>query len=82
MRLVDLIQNSSAGPVGLDVGMRLGPSFYYTFGNDTAEEDARSFRVMFDPFVRGTYRAGGGRVLFGELGAQAPGLRVGISTTL
>ena len=78
-RILEIVRNSNIGAARLDVGMRLGPSFYYAFVEQSAEEEARSFRVMFDPFVRGAYRAGGGRVLFAEIGAQAPNLRAGVS---
>ncbi len=81
-RILEIVRNHNAGAMGLDVGIRLGPSFYYAFAEQTAEEEARSFRVMFDPFVRGTYRTRGGRVLFAELGAHAPNLRGGISLGL
>jgi len=78
-RILEIVQNRNVGAMGLDVGIRLGPSFYYAFSEQSAEEEARSFRVMFDPFVRGTYRTRGGRVLFSEIGAGAPNLRAGVS---
>ena len=78
-RILEIVQNRNIGAMGLDVGIRLGPSFYYAFSEQSAEEEARSFRVMFDPFVRGTYRTRGGRVLFAEIGAGAPNLRAGVS---
>lgn len=81
-RIVEIVQNRDLGAVHLDVGLRLGPSFYYALGDQSAEEETRSFRVMFDPFVRGSYRTQGGRVLFAEVGAQAPDLRVGLSLGL
>jgi hypothetical protein len=70
------------GALDLDLGLRLGPSFYYAFFERSAEEEARSFRVMLDTFARGTYRLGGGRVVFVEVGSQAPGLRGGLSVGL
>ena len=81
-RILEIVRNHNAGAMGLDVGIRLGPSFYYAFAEQTAEEEARSFRVMFDPFVRGTYRTRGGRILFAEMGAGAPNLRAGVSLGL
>ncbi len=81
-RILEIVRNRDAGAMGLDVGIRLGPSFYYALVEQTAEEEARSFRIMFDPFVRGTYRTRGGRVLFAELGAGAPNLRGGVSLGL
>lgn len=81
-RILELAQNRRAGVVGFDVGIRLGPSFYYSLTDQSAEQEVRSFRVMFDPFVRGTYRMRSGRVFFVELGAQAPDFRLGLSVGL
>lgn len=81
-RILNLLQNSDEGLFGLDVGVRLGPSFFYAITAQTAEEDARSFRVMFDPFARGTYRASGRQAVFAEFGAQAPNVRAGLSLGL
>ncbi|MDX1439841.1 MAG: hypothetical protein R3284_08070 [Rubricoccaceae bacterium] len=82
IRLVELIRNDDAGPLGVDVGLRIGPSFYFAFNEQTGEDEARSFRVQFDPFVRGMYRTSGGTVFFSELGATAPGLRAGVALGL
>ncbi len=81
-RILEIIQNRTLEPVRLDVGMRLGPSFYYGLAGDSADEEARAFRVMFDPFVRGSYATSSGRVLFAEVGAHAPDLRIGVSLGL
>ena len=78
LRIVGLITDQEPGALDLDAGLRLGPSFYYAFFEQTAEQDARSFRVMVDTFARGTLQLGG-RVVFVELGTQAPGLRGGLS---
>lgn len=81
-RLLELIRNDDTGPMGMDVGLRLGPSFFFAFNEQEAEEQARSFRVQFDPFVRGTIRTNRGTVFFAELGTTAPGLRGGIALGL
>lgn len=82
MQLAALITNNERNPLGLDVGMRLGPSFYFAFDELTGDDEARSFRIQFDPFVRGTMRTNGGTVFFAELGATAPGLRGGVALGL
>jgi hypothetical protein len=62
----------------LDLGVRLGPAFYYAFFEQTAEAEARAFRVMFEPFARATL-AFRGRAVFAEVGGQAPQLRAGLA---
>ena len=70
------------GRYDIDAGVRIGPSFYTLFGERTAESDAKAFRVMFDPFVRGTMRLGSNRVVFAELGFEAPALRAGLAVSI
>lgn len=82
LRILGIVTDFEPGRLDLDAGLRLGPSFYYAFFERTAEEEARSFRVMTDAFTRGTLQLGGGRVVFVELGTQAPGLRGGLSVGL
>lgn len=79
LRIVGAVTDFEPGPLDLDLGLRLGPSFYYAFFERTAEEEARAFRVMLDSFARGTVQLGGGRVVFVELGSTAPSLRGGLS---
>ena len=79
LRIVGIATDFEPGPLDLDAGLRFGPSFFYAFFERTAEEEARSFRVMLDTFGRGTLQLGGGRVVFVELGSQAPSLRAGLS---
>ncbi len=79
LRIAGIVTNFEPGPLDVDVGLRLGPSFYYAFSETTAEEEARSFRVMLEAFARGTLRLGAGRVVFVELGGQAPNLRGGLA---
>ena len=82
LRIAGVVTDFEPGPLDLDLGLRLGPSFYYAFFERTAEEEARSFRIMLDTFARSTLQLGGGRVVFVELGSHAPSLRGGISLGL
>lgn len=70
------------GRVDLDVGLRLGPAFYTAFFEPTAASEARAFRVMTDAFARGTVRLASRRVVFAEVGTQAPAFRAGLSTSV
>ena len=81
VRLFDIVQNRDGGPLGIDVGMRIGPSFYTAFFEQTAESRSRAFSVMIDPFGRVTLRRSSGRVFFAEIGSQSPALRAGLSTS-
>ena len=81
VRVLDVVRNQDAGPLDLDVGLRIGPSFYTAFFEQTAESRSRAFSVMLDPFARATLRRGPGRVFFAEVGAQSPSLRAGLSTS-
>jgi hypothetical protein len=82
LRIAGAVTDFEPGPLDVDLGLRLGPSFYYAFFERSAEEEARSFRVMLELFARGTLRLSGGRVVFVEVGGQAPGLRGGLSVGL
>ena len=78
LRILSIARGADAFPdVELDVGARLGPAFYYAFFEQTAEAEARSFRVMFDPFARVVLPVRGRRA-FAELGTQAPQVRAGL----
>ncbi len=81
LRVADVVQNRDGGPLDVDVGLRIGPSFYTAFFEQTAESRSRAFSVMLDPFVRASLRRGG-RVFFAELGPQSPSLRAGVSTSI
>ncbi len=82
LRVYEVVQNRDPGRLDLDLGIRIGPSFYTAFFEQSAESKSRAFSVMLDPFARATYRIGSGRVLFAEVGAQAPALRAGLSTSI
>lgn len=59
----------------LDVGLRFGPSLFFTVGESSRTENP--FSLFLEPFVRATSTFGGGRTLFAELGIQKPFLRAG-----
>lgn len=60
-----------------DVGLRFGPSLFFTVGESSREENP--FSLFLEPFLRGTSRLGGGNhIFFAELGIQRPILRAGI----
>ena len=86
LRVLDIAQNRDAGPLDVDLGLRVGPSFYTAFFEQTARSRSRAFAVMLDPFARATLRLGSGlgsgRVVFVEVGTQAPALRAGLSTSI
>ncbi len=80
-RVLNVVRNRDGGPLDIDLGMRIGPSFYTAFFEQTAESRSRAFSVMLDPFGRVTLRRASGRVFFAEVGAQSPALRAGLSTS-
>ena len=82
VRVVDIVRDRTAGAYDLDVGIRVGPSFYTAFFEQSAESRSRAFSVMLDPFARGTLRLSSRRVVFAEVGPQAPSFRAGLSTSL
>jgi hypothetical protein len=59
-----------------DVGLRFGPSLFFTVGESSREENP--FSLFLEPFLRGTSRLGRDHVFFAELGIQRPILRAGI----
>ncbi|GAB5535448.1 MAG: hypothetical protein Rubg2KO_16970 [Rubricoccaceae bacterium] len=81
-RTAGVLMDFEPGRYDLDTGVRIGPSFYTLFGEQTAESDAKAFRIMFDPFVRGAIRLGSSRVVFAELGFEAPALRAGLAVSI
>lgn len=81
LRVLDIVRDTNPGRLDVDLGIRIGPSFYTAFFEQTAESRSRAFSVMLDPFARGTARLGSGRVVFAEVGTQGPALRGGLSTS-
>ena len=82
LHALDVVRNREGGPLDVDLGLRIGPSFYTAFFEQTAESRSRAFSVMLDPFGRVTLRRVSGRVFFAEVGTQSPVLRAGVSTSL
>ena len=82
LRIYEIVRDSDTGPLDLDLGLRLGPSFYTAFFEQSARSRSRAFSVMLDPFARGTLRLGSGRVVFAEAGSQSPSFRLGLSTSV
>ena len=79
LRLFGILRTlGNPGYVGrdLDVGVRFGPSLFFTLGESSREENP--FGLFLDPFVRLTSSLGGSRLLFAELGVQRPLLRAGL----
>lgn len=81
-RIAAEASSQAPGRTDLDVGLRLGPAFYTGFFEPTAASEARAFRVMTDAFARGTVRLASRRVVFAEVGTQAPAFRAGLSTSV
>lgn len=82
LRVVDLVRNRNPGALDIDLGIRIGPSFYTAFFQQSAESKSRAFSVMLDPFARVTLRRSSNRVFFAEAGTQSPSFRAGLSTSL
>lgn len=59
-----------------DVGLRFGPSLFFTVGESSRAENP--FSLFLEPFLRFSSTLGGNRFYFAELGIQRPFLRAGI----
>lgn len=81
-RIAAEARRAAPGATDLDVGLRIGPSFYAAFGEPTAASEARAFGVMSDAFARASRRTPSGRVVFVEVGTQAPAIRAGLTTAV
>ena len=77
LRALTVIADFDAGAYDLDVGFRFGPSFFFSFFEQTAASKARSFRLFGDPFVRGSLRFTR-RVAYVEVGTQPSHVRAGL----
>lgn len=82
VRVLTVLADLEAGPYDLDVGFRFGPSFFFSFYEQTAASKARSFALFVEPFVRGSVRLESGHVLYAELGSHPSRLRAGLSLGL
>ncbi len=63
-----------------DIGLRFGPSLFFTVGESSRDENP--FSLFLEPFLRATSTFGGDHIFFAELGIQRPILRAGIWFTL
>ena len=77
LRVLTVVADYDAGPYDLDVGFRFGPSFFFSFFEETAASKARSFALFAEPFARGSLRFGA-RVVYVEIGTQPSHLRAGL----
>ena len=77
LRALTVVGDYDAGPYDLDVGFRFGPSFFFSFFEQTAASQARSFRLFGDAFVRGSIRFER-RVAYVELGTHPSRIRGGL----
>jgi hypothetical protein len=82
LRVLVIVADVTPGPFDVDVGLRLGPSFAFSFVEETAATQARQFRLFGDTYVRGSVALRGGRILYAELGSQPGRLRSGILLAL
>lgn len=81
LRTLALVTDFDPGSYDLDVGFRFGPSFFFSFFEETAASKARSFRLFAEPFARGSLRFGR-RVVYVEVGTQPSHLRAGLLLAL
>lgn len=77
LRALTVIADFDAGGYDLDAGFRFGPSFFFSFFEETAASKARSFRLFAEPFVRGSLRFSR-RVIYVEVGTQPSHVRGGL----
>lgn len=82
LRIAYIIFDYAPGPFELDAGLRFGPSFAFSFIEETAATKARQFRLFADPFVRATVELETGRLLYTELGTQPGSFRIGLVLAL
>lgn len=59
-----------------DVGLRFGPSLFFTVGESSREENP--FSLFLEPFLRFSTTLGDSKFYFAELGIQRPFLRAGL----
>jgi hypothetical protein len=78
LRILFILFDYAPGPIELDAGLRFGPSFAFSFIEETAATKARQFRLFADLFVRGTIEFRERNLFFAELGTQPGWLRGGI----
>lgn len=64
-------------PYDFDLGVRFGPSLFFTTGATRADKN-QQFSLFLDLFLRFSSRFRNGRIFFLELGTQQPIVRAGL----
>ncbi len=82
LRVLLIATDFDPGPYDVDAGLRFGPSFAFSFIEETAATRARQFRLFADLFVRGSVQLRSGRILFAEIGTQPGWIRGGLVVAL
>ncbi len=82
MRILFIIFDYAPGAFELDAGLRFGPSFAFSFIEETAATRARQFRLFADLFARGAIELQSGRLVFTEIGTHSGTVRVGLLLAL
>jgi len=78
LRILAIFLDQTPGRFELDAGLRFGPTFAFSFVEQTAATRVRQFRLFGDLFVRGVLEVREGRLAFAELGTQDGTLRGGL----
>ena len=71
-----LIANAGDPGYDLDVGIRIGPSLFFPYGESSRKQNP--FSLFLEPFVRVESTLGGTRTMFLEVGIQRPIFRGGV----
>ena len=82
LRIAAIVLDEDVGRFDLDAGLRVGPSFYTAFFEQSAASEARAFGIFTDTWARGSMRLGERTAVFAEIGSQAPALRGGLAVPL
>ena len=80
MGVVRMIANAGAGTYDLDLGVRVGQSLFFPYGESSRRRNP--FSLFIEPFVRVTSDLNRDRTYFVEVGIQRPILRVGLWMSL
>ena len=76
MGVVRMIANAAPADYEVDLGVRVGPSLFFPYGESSRRRNP--FSLFIEPFARATAELGRGRTYFVELGIQRPILRAGV----
>ena len=78
--VVRMIANAGDGTYDLDLGVRVGQSLFFPYGESSRRRNP--FSLFIEPFVRVTSELNGDRTYFVEVGIQRPILRAGLWLSL